>query len=777
MTSSATENGAGGIANGESRTTVLSPGVVEERNENVSSQKEQISDEIKSFLSGDAALGIRSEFRTFFTIWMFITRLPGPSWVDLHPGFLMRGMAYFPVVGTVLGIFYAIVLDFCHTSLGLPAGVAAAISITFGLFLTGCFHEDGLADSADGLGGGWSKSQILKIMTDSRVGTFGCAALTMFLLVKVQLLGSLGHPAEAIIVSQTLSRISSPFLIRTKDYVAEVGPKSPFYIFMVQAKHLVSWQRFAVAALYSFLVTSFFNGPVVALFLVVAVLLLSHVIGWKGDYLLGGVMGDFLGGTICICEILVLVLLLSKDALVELYQSFLKDIADAEGPAGFAVQIQLVSLWNDTRIRPTLVFLAMMISIKMWCKVVGGKDMYDREDASEFSSEAKVPSTEEQSNGGDPSPRQVASDIITSSGATFAERYEAAQGYLDALAKPVGSLGTLETWAAKLSALQRTATPSADKAACLIFAGDHGVAKAPEEGGEGCSLFPQAVTRAVLLGLEREVAGASVLAKANGVQLKVIDVGVAGGPMDGKVILSCPDKLPDGTRNFCKEPAMTAEECARCIKIGRSSLAEAVEKRSVNVVALGEVGIGNTTSSSALIVALTGRSVESICGGGAFAARTINEDAVIKKVDIVTRALNRCSRKNMPAAVALANLGGAEIAALVGAMLEAADRNVAVLVDGFIATAAALVAVSISPNVCHVLFLTSTSAEKGQRAAIDQIQVIATENNVPVPASPVLSMNLRMGEGTAALLSVPILQSAAAIMQDMATIQDILSNK
>ena len=128
----------------------------------------------------------------------------------------------------------------------------------------------------------------------------------------------------------------------------------------------------------------------------------------------------------------------------------------------------------------------------------------------------------------------------------------------------------------------------------------------------------------------------------------------------------------------------------------------------------------------------------------------------------------------MPAAVALANLGGAEIAALVGAMLEAADRNVAVLVDGFIATAAALVAVSMSPNVCHVLFLTSNSAEKGQRAAIDQIQAIATENDVPVPASPILSMNLRMGEGTAALLSVPILQSAAAIMQDMATIQDIL---
>ena len=483
-------------------------------------------------------------------------------------------------------------------------------------------------------------------------------------------------------------------------------------------------------------------------------------------------MGDFLGGTICICEILTLVLILSKDTLVELYRAFLDNITDAEGPEGFAVQAQLISLWSDNRIRPTLVFLALMASIKVWCKVVGGEDMYDREDSSGSSSANDT--TTEQSNGGDPSPRQVASDIITSTDATFSERYDAAQTYLDALAKPVGSLGTLESWAAKLSALQQTTKPSADKAACLIFAGDHGVAKAPEEGGEGCSLFPQAVTRAVLLGLEREVAGASVLAKTNGVKLKVIDVGVAGGPMDGKVILSCPDKLPDGTRNFCKEAAMTAEECARCIKIGRSSLAEAVEKHSANVVTLGEVGIGNTTSSSALIAALTGQSVESVCGGGAFAARAINEDAVSKKVDIVTRALSRYSRVNMPAAVALANLGGAEIAALVGAMLEAADRNVAVLVDGFIATAAALVAVSMSPNVCHVLFLTSNSAEKGQKAAIDQIQAIATENNVPVPASPILSMNLRMGEGTAALLSVPILQSAAAIMQDMATIQDIL---
>ena len=126
-------------------------------------------------------------------------------------------------------------------------------------------------------------------MTDSRVGTFGCAALTMFLLIKVQLLGSMTSscPTDAIIVSQTLSRLSAPYLIRTKDYVAEVGPKSPFYIFMVQAKHLVSWPRVIVAALHSFAVTFYFYGPNTAAFLVMAVLLLSHLIGLQGDYLLG----------------------------------------------------------------------------------------------------------------------------------------------------------------------------------------------------------------------------------------------------------------------------------------------------------------------------------------------------------------------------------------------------------------------------------------------------------------------------------------------------------
>ena len=257
-------------------------------------------------------------------------------------------------------------------------------------------------------------------------------------------------------------------------------------------------------------------------------------------------------------------------------------------------------------------------------------------------------------------------------------------------------------------------------------------------------------------------------------KLRVVDVGVAGGLFEGKVVNSAPQKLPDGTRNFCSEPAMTAEECSRCMQIGRKSLIEVVDQISSKVVCLGEVGIGNTTSSSALIAALTGQVADSVCGGGAYAAKTINEEALSKKVQIVKRALKRHERGGIPASVALANLGGAEIAAMVGAMLEASERDIAVLVDGFIATAAALVAVGISPNACHCMFLTTNSAEKGQKAAIENIQAAADLNHIPMPPYPVLSMGLRMGEGTAAIMSVPIIRSAAAVMSDMATIQDIL---
>eukprot|EP00536_Pseudo-nitzschia_multiseries_P002169 jgi/Psemu1/182826/e_gw1.28.183.1 len=355
------------------------------------------------------------------------------------------------------------------------------------------------------------------------------------------------------------------------------------------------------------------------------------------------------------------------------------------------------------------------------------------------------------------------------------DKHKAVQGYLDVLAKPVGSLGTLEEWAARLSVLQSSLRPKTDAVNAIIFAGDHGVAAATEDGGEGCSLYPQAVTRAILEGLQQNVAGASVLAKGLGLKLSVVDVGVMGDPFSGNFVNSAKSKLANGTRNFCVEPAMTMEEVDRCLNIGKETIAQAVEKEKCKVVALGEVGIGNTTTASTLIAALTGKPVEDLCGGGAYASHTADSDKIKKKVDIVKRALKKHKGSLKESISILAKVGGSEIVALVGAMLEASDRNVAVLVDGFIVTAAALAAVRMKPSVCNALFLTTKSVEKGQQAAIEHIQAIAKEHNLPLPASPPLSMGLRMGEGTGALLAVPILQSSATMITNMATIQDILS--
>ena len=154
---------------------------------------------------------------------------------------------------------------------------------------------------------------------------------------------------------------------------------------------------------------------------------------------------------------------------------------------------------------------------------------------------------------------------------------------------------------------------------------DHGVAASPQDGGEGCSAYPQAVTRSVLEGLERGVAGASVLAKANAVTLQVVDLGVNGQVSPGDVVVVPDAKLLHGTRNFCLQPAMTAKESEACIRAGRTALIQHASEIDAQAVVLGVVGIGNTTSSSALTAALTGEPVETLCGGGAFLSKHVDE--------------------------------------------------------------------------------------------------------------------------------------------------------
>lgn len=174
-----------------SEKNVLDPGTVEARGFGGHKQDE-VAREIEEFLN-ENTLGVRTELRCFLNIFVFVTALPCPAhWAGIHPGFLMKGMCYFPVAGAIVGFIVSQAFDFGLLLWGLPGVVAAALSTAASLKITGCLHEDGLADTADGMGGGWSRQQILRIMSDSRLGTFGSAALMLYIFTKLHLLAALG---------------------------------------------------------------------------------------------------------------------------------------------------------------------------------------------------------------------------------------------------------------------------------------------------------------------------------------------------------------------------------------------------------------------------------------------------------------------------------------------------------------------------------------------------------------------------------------------------------
>ncbi|KAL7549165.1 hypothetical protein ACHAWF_012438 [Thalassiosira exigua] len=373
---------------------------------------------------------------------------------------------------------------------------------------------------------------------------------------------------------------------------------------------------------------------------------------------------------------------------------------------------------------------------------------------------------------------------LSSPNSTFTQRYDAARAYIDSLAKPVGSLGTLEDWAARISSLQKSARPSIASFLCLIFAADHGVAKSKSDGGSECSAYPQAVTRKVLEGLDHGVAGASVLANCNGVNLRVVDMGVADGPQkydwSGDVVRESVHRVEGGTANFCVGDALTEEQVEDCISAGKVEVAKFIEEQGASanqtIVMFGEVGIGNTTTSAALIAALTGiTDIPSLSGSGASTSRDgINPDIVSKKVGIVQQAMKRHGSLVGDPRKALQAVGGAEICAIVGGMLEASHRNTPILVDGFIVATAAMVACEMDPSVCCALLFATSSTEKGQAVALQTIQGIAKRLDLPSLAKPALNMELRMGEATGCLTAVPLAKSACAIMK-MATLERVLT--
>jgi nicotinate-nucleotide--dimethylbenzimidazole phosphoribosyltransferase len=315
------------------------------------------------------------------------------------------------------------------------------------------------------------------------------------------------------------------------------------------------------------------------------------------------------------------------------------------------------------------------------------------------------------------------------------------------LTKPPGSLGRLEEIANRLAAIQETLAPSAARARLVVFAGDHGVC------AEGVNPFPQAVTAQMVANFLRGGAGINALACAAGVELEIVDAGVLHEIPETRGLVRCP--IAPGTKNFCVEPAMTRDQAVAALALG-IEMAERACDAGCTLLGTGEMGIGNTTSASALAAALTGLEPAAVTGRGAGA----DEACLVRKRSAIERAIALHGPHLAEPLDLLARLGGFEIGAMCGFCLGAAARRAAILVDGFIATAATALAVRFHPAVRDYLFAAHRSTEPGHAPLLEIIG-----------QRPLFDLEMRLGEATGAALAVPVVRAAVAAFTRMATFQ------
>ncbi len=320
----------------------------------------------------------------------------------------------------------------------------------------------------------------------------------------------------------------------------------------------------------------------------------------------------------------------------------------------------------------------------------------------------------------------------------------AARARQDQLTKPRGALGELEALAIRLAGLQGRAQPAIEQVAIALFAGDHGVV------AEGVSAYPQAVTGQMLANFVAGGAAISVLARQLGARLEVIDLGLAH-PVQLAGVRSL--DLGPGTANFAVAPAMTAEQCAQALAAGREALQRAAADGAQLFIG-GEMGIGNTTAASALASQLLERAPADLAGRGT----GLDDAGVQRKAAVLAPALALHGAHCHSPLETLRRLGGFEIAALAGSYLACAQQGVPALVDGFICSVAALVAVRLNPACQPWLLFGHRSAEAGHSAVLAALD-----------ARPLLDLGLRLGEGSGAALAVPLLQQACALHAGMAT--------
>jgi len=320
----------------------------------------------------------------------------------------------------------------------------------------------------------------------------------------------------------------------------------------------------------------------------------------------------------------------------------------------------------------------------------------------------------------------------------------AARRHLDSLTKPPGSLGRLEEIALRLAVLRGRA-PEVARPVIFTFAADHGVV------AEGVSAYPQVVTAQMVENFTRGGAAVNVLARQAGARVVVADFGVATPLERAPDLVECP--IGPGTANIAAGPAMTREHAIRAIETGARLAQEAMDA-GADLLATGEMGIGNTTAASAITAAITGAPAEQVTGRGT----GVDEATLTRKVAAVRRALEVNRPDPRDGLDVLAKVGGFEIGGLTGVILAGAARRVPVALDGFIAGSAALLAVTLAPDSRHTLFASHRSAEPGHAHALEHMGL-----------EPYLDLGLRLGEGTGAALFIHLARAAALVWSEMAT--------
>ena len=323
-----------------------------------------------------------------------------------------------------------------------------------------------------------------------------------------------------------------------------------------------------------------------------------------------------------------------------------------------------------------------------------------------------------------------------------------ARARLENLLKPPGSLGRLESIAEKLSGITGRVGGQVGKKIIIVMCADNGVTD------EQVSSFPKTISTLVAETMLKGLSGVSVLAKHAGADLLVVDLGLEGDIKDEHIIAR---KIRRGTANMAKGPAMSREEAVRAVETG-IEITDLAIKEGAGILGTGEIGIGNTTTASAVVHAITGASLDDVVGRGA----GLDDEGLRRKKDVIRRAMAVNRPDHDDAIDVLAKVGGFDIAGLTGCYLAAASRRVPIVIDGFIAGAAAVAAAKIHEGVRDFMFTSHASAEPGTAAV-----------SAALGLAPMLALDMRLGEGTGAALAFHIIEASLKIINEMGTFKDI----